>query len=168
MSKATHTRSITTPVPATRRSVLTKGLAAAAVLSSLPAVAGEAEDPVLPVYREWAAARAAWSSLVGQLGDKRDWDSPECKAVEARETALFFELLDLTPTTMAGIAAMTHVMWDFMGPATRRDLVEEYAEECDQTENRLIRAIWRGASGRDGIPPNVEHEIVSGGAPCVA
>ena len=163
MSKATHTRSTTTPVPATRRSVLTKGLAAAAVLSSLPAVAGEAEDPVLSVYREWAAARAEWARMV-EASENHDWETPECEAVEERETALFFELLDLTPTTMAGIAAMTHVMWDFMGPATRCDLAEEYAEECDQTENRLIRAIWRGASGRDGIPPNVEHEIVVGGA----
>jgi len=136
MSKATHTRSTTTPAPATRRSVLTKGLAAAAVFGTLPAAAGEPDDPVLPVYREWMAGRRDYLRAVGQA---------EEDAATAREFAAERTIAGLTPTTMAGFAAVAHLLWDRFG------------QDSDDVGAGLILAVWRAAGGIGEAPPDISE-----------
>lgn len=155
MSKATkhHSTSLT------RRALLADAAAADPFVA--PATAGvnkalvsaaEPEDPILPLYREWMAARIEWCRL-SDLPGNGNWDSPESIAAEAREDAAFSAMVDMTPTGMAGIAALAVVLWDWSGPCSVPLDEAAFREQCDEPSNKLILAIWRAASGRNGLPP---------------
>lgn len=108
------------------------------------------EDPILPLYRQWVAARNEWHRYVGLPGNE-NWDAPESKAAEAQENAAFWEMIEMTPTSMEGIAALIHILWSLEGPAVATDH-EEFHERADHPNCKLMAAIWRGATGRDGLP----------------
>lgn len=111
------------------------------------------EDPVLPHYREWLAARTEWERCAQLPGNgNNDW--PESLAAKDRENEAREAMTEITPTTMAGIAALVHVLWDWAGPVSTRGS-KFFEEECEEEENLLLAAIWRGASGNDGLPPFV-------------
>jgi hypothetical protein len=106
--------------------------------------------PLLMVYDRWAKARDEWEAL-SVLPGNENFDSPEMRDAEVREHDAFLALIEMTPTNMAEIAAPAHVLWEHDGPASQDGRVD-YLEEAAFPENRLMAAIWRGASGRDGLP----------------
>jgi hypothetical protein len=128
------------------------------MLAALPvstfALAGAASptpaDPVVSLYHEWLAARAEWAVLSDIPGNE-DFDLPESIAAMDRWHELMHQMLELTPSTIEGIAAMMHILWDIAGPAFRPDL-PEFIEEMDAPRNKAMFAIWRAASGRSGPP----------------
>ncbi|WP_273699643.1 hypothetical protein [Paracoccus sphaerophysae] len=109
-------------------------------------------DPILPLYEAWRAARATWYEL-SSLPNNSNWDAPESRAAEAREHAAFSAMLDILPTTTAGFAALADVLWSVNGPSLAKDH-PSFAAECDEPGNRLMIALWRAASGQDGLPPS--------------
>jgi hypothetical protein len=135
-----------------RRTVL-GGVAGAAILAPLNplAHASEAEDPVLPLYRRWATARIEWYRWADVPGNG-NWDFPGSIAAEDEVDAAFWAMIDTTPTTLAGIAALIVVLWDIDGPGSM-DGSSEYFEELQRPRNRLKTSIWRGATGQNGLPP---------------
>lgn len=143
-----------------RRGLLIGPLAAPIALHA------ELEDPVLPIYREWCAANAEWSGVVREAGD--DYESlPDTSEVEARFYAASDRILACpAPTTLAGIAALAHLLWDYEGPGAPSD-GPEYAKQCGQTGNKLIATIWRAASGQDGLPSTSRSEVAACADPIV-
>lgn len=122
-----------------------------AVLSKpTPEAAIEAEDPVLPLYRQWTEARANWRRLAALPGNG-NFDTPESKVEEEAEHTAFLALIELTPTSPAGIAALAHVLWDLEGPVVPQDH-DEFAALADKPSCKLIHAIWRASSGENGFP----------------
>lgn len=104
----------------------------------------------MPIYRAWNKAITEWNHYAEMPGNENlDW--PEAKAAEARENAAFSAMIDMSPVSMEGIAAIAHLLWETEG----LDVIptnEEYSAHCDSAGNRLIRAIWRAASGKEGLP----------------
>jgi len=117
----------------------------------VPAVASEPEDPIVPVYREWCAAREDWRRTARKPGNE-NWDTAECLAAQEREEDAAYELAEMTPTSMAGIAALAHVLWEINGPGILPGS-EDYDQECEAIHNKLMLCIWRGASGKTDVPP---------------
>jgi len=113
------------------------------------------EDPILPLHREWMAARVEWFRCVG-VGKSGDTDKPECIAAKEREHEALEQMLEMTPTSMAGIAALAHVLWDRAGPGSTPG-TEYFDDECEDEECKLMAAIWRAASGRSGLPPSSDR-----------
>lgn len=127
----------------TRRALLK----AAPVLAIAPSAAlASAEDLILPIYREWCEAHSAWRARA----DTHDWDGPEMKALQEAEYAAFDRITLMTPTSMAGIAAMAHLLWTFN--ATWAEGTEEREKGIGSLENLLLAGIWRAASGEAGHP----------------
>ncbi len=138
-------------------SVSRRAFVTGAPLALLPGAAagGEADDArLLALCREYFAAVRECDRLV-RLPGNGDMDTPECVAALERQHAALEAVSGVTPRTMAGIAALAEVLWHFNGPCFLVG-TEGFAEEIAAPENRLLAAIWRGASGRDGIPP-VDH-----------
>lgn len=124
---------------------------AASVALPFPAQA-EAEDPIMPAYREWLTTRTEWKRLMSLASDdEMEYPGPEILAAEARWDAAFKELMKLEPKGLQGIAALSHVWLDEFGPLDKFDS-ELAAIECAIPENRIVAAIWRVASGREGLP----------------
>lgn len=117
--------------------------------TALPATASTF-DPILPLYREWRAARAEWLRL-WDLPGNGNWDFPESIAAEKRENAAYDAMIDLTPVSSEGIAALAHVLWATEGPIVHQSS-PDFPEQCDQPGNKLIRAIWRAAGGQGEYP----------------
>lgn len=139
------------PAALLSRRALLAGLPIAATTLAAPALAGEAEDPILPYYREWIAATREWLSYA-ELPGNGNWDMPASRAAAARIDAAFFAMIEMTPVSMAGIAALAHVIWDSEGPSGFHDS-SKFVEECAEPGNKLMLAIWRAASGESGLPP---------------
>ncbi|WP_187393023.1 hypothetical protein [Maritimibacter fusiformis] len=57
-------------------------------------------------------------------------------------------MIEMTPTSMEGIAALIHVLWSLEGPKLAPVNVEANHPNC-----KLMGAIWRYASGQNGLPP---------------
>lgn len=138
-----------------RRSLLA-ALPAAGVALASPALAvgsslsAEAEDPVLPIYRKWCAARAEWLEL-SELEGNGDFEHPQSLAAEKIENDAFFAMVEMSPTSLEGVAAMAHVFWEVYGPCMPDD-APDYVSATEEPENKLIAAIWRCASGENGLP----------------
>lgn len=132
----------------TRRAVLT----AASALLAAPAVAAEPEDPVLPIYRRWRENHEAWIAILEQPENRRlDCDDiPGAKALFAAREKAFFELIDMTPVSLEGVAALAHVLWVDDGPSYREDH-PGHIEEMKAPELKLKAAMWRAISGPDGL-----------------
>lgn len=135
----------------TRRSLISSVPAAsAALVFSASETAAQQEDPILSLSRERVIARDEWIRLSDVPGNE-NWDWPESVSTSDRQNCAIDSMADMSPTSLEGIAALTHVFWDLEGPSFRPDH-EEYDEICNRTGNKLIRAIWRAASGREGLP----------------
>lgn len=131
-------------------------LKSVALVSALPSDAlasPELDDPIMPVYREWCAARIEWDRYADLPGNE-DWDSPESLAAQAREDAAFWTIVhELTPVTVAGIGALAHVLWSIAGPCFDRD-IEGELPEFEAPEDVLMLKIWRAASGETAPYPD--------------
>lgn len=132
-----------------RRTLLTalpaSTLALTTVASSAPV------DPVVTLYREWLAARAEWVALSNIPGNE-DFDWPESLAAEDRSHELMLQLVELTPTTIEGMAGLAHILWYIGGPVFSPH-TEDYEEEIQEPTKKAMLAIWRAASGKHEAPP---------------
>jgi len=99
--------------PRMSRRTLLAALPAAAVAG--PAAAVLAEDPILPVFRDWLDARRTWRALA-ELPGNGDWDDPRSVAASAREDAAEARMLELGARTPEGIAALAALAWDNIKP----------------------------------------------------
>jgi hypothetical protein len=122
-------------------------------LLALPFVAraGLADDPILPIYHEWVAAKREWQRYENLPGNG-NWDFPESLAAARREDAAFTAMMTTRATSMAGVAGLAHVIWQSSGPGWVYGS-EDYLEESRSFENAPKLALWRSASGQDGLPP---------------
>lgn len=119
------------------------------ILAALPAVAfapravsaADVPDPILPLYRQWQEARAEWHALADLPGNE-NWDSAATVEADARENAAFWAMLDMTPVTMEGVAALAHVLWTLEGPSPPPGTAD-YEESLTQPANRIMAALWR-------------------------
>lgn len=143
----------------TRRNLLAALPVAGAAVAIPPLALAEEEDPILPLYRQWVAARREWYRYA-DLPDNGNWDMPESQVASDQEDAAFAAMIELTPSSMAGIAALMHVLWDLEGPVVASDS-EEYLEHAGRPNCKLMLAIWRAASGQRGLPPNEKMEIIA-------
>ena len=109
------------------------------------------EDPIMPLFRQWRAARDEWLRVFDLPGNG-SFDIPEVAAAIKREHAALYAMLDLTPISIAGIAALATVLWDLGGPSMDESQ-EGFAEASALPEQKLMLAIYRGASGESGLPP---------------
>ncbi|ARO13369.1 hypothetical protein BVG79_00007 [Ketogulonicigenium robustum] len=124
------------------------------IFSPILSLISDAEDdPIVPLYREWAKAREEFFALADLPGNE-DWDWPESVDADARENAAFWKMIELTPTSLAGIAALTHVLWTLDGP-TAIEGSSDRKEEANHPNCKIMRAIWRATSG--GIAANIDE-----------
>ena len=143
----------------TRRNLF-MALPALGAAASMPSLAlAEGEDPILLLYRQWVAARKEWYSYADLPGNE-DWDMPESLRAAAQEDAAFYAMLEMTPISVAGVAALVHVLWDFIGPVGITG-TEEYLKRAEQPDCKMMGAIWRYASGQQSLPPNGKMEDVA-------
>lgn len=119
-------------------------LALATVASSTPS------DPILEHYKEWLGATAEWNRLSSMPGNE-DWKWPASIEAERKADAALDAMVELTPSSLAGIAAMAHILWVLEGPVMAPG-GEDHAEEMTWKGNRAILAIWQAATGLDGYP----------------
>lgn len=139
-----------------RRTMLTTFSSTSAMLT-LPVLGrADVEDPILPLYRQWVSARAEWYRYADLPGNG-DWDMPESQAAQAQEDAAFWAMIEMTPTSMAGIAALAQVLWDLEGPTVTLGQ-EGYREQASTPSCKLMSAIWRAASGHKGLPLDSKME----------
>lgn len=132
-----------------RRTLLT-ALPASSLALAIPTQASTA-DPIVSLYRDWLAATAEWRRLADIPGNE-DFDWPESIAAENRAHAALLAMVELTPTTVEGIAALSHILWSLKGPAFRTDH-PEYAVQCQEPSKKALLALWRATSGRSDHPP---------------
>lgn len=128
---------------------------AVGALASGAIVAGEASaaeviDPIVPLFHEWVAARREWYRYADVPGNG-NFDMPESLAAQEREDAAFWAMNDMTPSSLAGVAALATVLWDLIGPPVDESH-DEFGVFADFPENKLIRAIYRAGSGESGLP----------------
>lgn len=143
----------------TRRNLLL-ALPVAGLAAAVPALANaDEEDPILPLYRQWLAARDDWHRHADLPGNE-DWNAPQSQAASDRKQAAFSAMVEMTPTSMAAMAALIHVLWDLDGP-TLSEGSEGYLAEAEEPNCKLMRALWRGASGQHGFPPTGRIEIMA-------
>lgn len=139
----------------TRRNML-KALPLAAGIPLIPEVAQAAfnEDPIIPLYQQWVQARKEWYVL-SELPEHEDWNTPEICALQDLEDKAFWAMIDMTPSSMEGIAALVHVLWDLEGPAALPEF-ENYPEQANEPKCKLMRGLWRASVGRDELPPDAQ------------
>lgn len=102
-------------------------------------------DPILAHYRDWLDARAEWKRL-SHLPGNENFDFPESLAADAREDAALAAMVELTPTTPEGFAALLHVLWYFEVPDLDRR-VPEYAARVKDPAHKAILGLWRATTG---------------------
>lgn len=121
----------------------------AALHTSTLALAGGANanptDPILEHYREWLDARAEWKRL-SVLPGNENFDFPESLEQDNREDAALAAMVELTPTTPEGVAALLHVLWYFEVPDLDRNVLE-YAEVVKDPAHKAILGLWRATTG---------------------
>lgn len=129
-----------------RRTLLTALTAAPALtLSTVQGASASPSDPILVHYREWLDARAEWKRL-SVLPGNENFDFPESLEQDDREDAALGAMVELTPTTPEGFAALLHVLWYFEVPDVDRN-VPEYAEEVEDPVHKAILGLWRATTG---------------------
>lgn len=110
------------------------------------------EDPILPHYREWVAAKIEWWRWYDAPGNG-NFDFPETLEAERREDAAFDAMMETPATTMEGVAALAHVLWNVAGPSAPEDS-PAFVEQCTCYQFQPLLAIWRSVTGQDGVPPS--------------
>lgn len=132
-------RNLLTALPAT---ALTVGMAGIAQSDPL--------DPVVPLYREWLAARQGWREL-SDVPEHGFLDSPEMIEIEERWIQIEKVMVTERPTSKDGIAAMSALLWSFLTPGiTDPDMMEDAVSRS--IECRAVLAIWTACTGKEGYP----------------
>lgn len=128
-----------------RRSLLAALPVAGAGLA-LPTVApAAAPDPVVIHYRDWMAANRDLQAMSHAEDGDPLWEDAFARNCRAEE-----EMLKHVPTSLDGIAALTAVLWDSVGP---RELPPEvFNREAENWDCLFIRGIWKACTGKDGYP----------------
>ncbi|NDV52154.1 hypothetical protein [Salipiger sp. PrR003] len=126
-------------------------LAAAGPALLTPTLSRTTEDPILPHYRAWLAAREDWRRASMVPGNE-DFDSPESLDADEREFAAEDRMLDTVPTSKEGLAAVAHLMWVHLGPAALKGS-ENYEDQFNALPARMARAIWAFATDGAPMPP---------------
>lgn len=129
-------------------------LPAASMSLALPTIVAsdEPKDPILDIYRQWADARANWLRLAA-LPENGNFDMPESLEAAEQKQAAFSKMIEMTPISTAGIAALVHVLWDLEGPCVSPEH-ENYQEQVNAPNCKLMLAVWRAAVGQKDIPPS--------------
>lgn len=135
--------------PRMSRRALLAALPAAAAAG--PAAADLAEDPVLPIYREWLRGETIWRNA--------PVDTPETDALRDRVRSLHLAMIEQGACSMEGIAALAHAMWVEDGPCSLEGS-EYHAHEIQESGHAMLAAIWRAASGCEGLPPRIERDHI--------
>lgn len=130
----------------TRRTLMTAA-PAVALCGAAPAAQ---PDPFLVHYRQWIEARKIFNQLSYEPGNEH-CDSPESDAAAAAEIAAYDEIAGIIPTTQEGLAALTHVIWDWHGSAALRGTAS-YEEECENPDNKIILNLYSALSGGHTMP----------------
>ncbi|WP_133119887.1 hypothetical protein [Pseudooceanicola lipolyticus] len=142
--------------PMTRRAALCAAPAILTPIATLVSAATEPDDPVLPHYRAWLAARADWLRAA-ELPGNGNLEHPDSREAELREQQALELMIETPPTSLAGIAALVFIFWDWEGPSSLN--AARFEEECQLLPNKLLLAIWKATSGQNGAP-----ERLTGGA----
>ncbi|WP_152534632.1 hypothetical protein [Martelella sp. AD-3] len=109
-------------------------------------------DPTLFHYRVWRAVRAEWCRALIQV-ESGQTTVKNLDAIQRRELEARDALISLTPTTLNGIAAIAHLLWDELGPSKANLSEGEYAARCASDPTlKMIAAIWRAADGSHTPP----------------
>lgn len=136
--------------PAMSRRTLFTALPASGAALAFPQTAhAGTSDPLVPLYHEWLAARREWLELA-KLPDNGNWDDPRSLAAEDREYAAERKMLELTPVSLEGAAALAAVAWVYVSPGCTDP--DEFAERAQSRECRALMAIWRAGTGRNEYP----------------
>lgn len=106
-------------------------------------------DPILIHYQEWLEARAELQKLFEASGDLKI--NPEMRAVEAREDAALNAMVELTPQSFYGMAALLHAIWYFEVPEVDSNQLD-YADRCKDPVHKALINLWRAVTGGSGIP----------------
>lgn len=130
-----------------------------AFVASIPAVAllcgtveaGQA-DPFLRAYNTWSASQRDWRDL----GEKHDHHfteevQAELDAIWEVGDAALEVMANLKPESPAALAALAHVIWEYLGPqllATSPD----YDNEMASTDNKLMLNLYGALSGGKEMP----------------
>lgn len=114
-------------------------------------------DPVLSLHRKWSDACATWERLAAIPGNENS-DALESKVAELEEAAAFEAMIETPPTSLAGIAVLASVLWEMEGPSGTPGS-EEYQKQADGLSCKLILAIWRAASGGNGLPRPLSESL---------
>lgn len=109
------------------------------------AASSTSTDPILTHYHDWLDARADQKRLELASGDK-SYHLPEYKAAEAREDAASDAMVELTPTTKEGMAALLHIVWYFEVQEVERQL-PEYADQVKDPMHKAMLGLWRALTG---------------------
>jgi len=135
--------------------LLTPNLGAVAAAPAVQLLStASVEDPILPHYREWLDAKNEWWRWYDAPGNG-NFDFPESLEAERREDLAFEAMMQTRATTMEGIAALCHVLWTINGPSARADL-PEFQDQCEHYEHQPALALWRSATGLEGVPPGFQ------------
>jgi hypothetical protein len=116
----------------------------ASTFALAPAASSTPTDPILEHYREWLAARAEWKR-VSYLPGNENFDLPESIEADKREDAALSALLEHTPVTLEGMAALVHVLWYLDDPVIGDPDLESHVAKA-------TLGLWRATTGRSDIP----------------
>lgn len=133
----------------TRRAALCAVPAILTPLATLAGTANQGDDPMLPLYREWLSARKDWLRA-SELPGNGNFDHPASLEASGREEHALELMIQTVPTSLVGIAALVHALWALMGAASLNEAI--FREECQKPHNRLLIAIWKATTGREGVP----------------
>lgn len=123
-----------------RRNLITAlTISPALTLSTVQGASASPSDPILPLYREWLDARAEWKR-VSYLPGNENFDLPESVEADKRENAALAALVEATPTTLEGMAALIHVLWYFEDP-----IIGE--TDPEDPVKKAILGLWRATTG---------------------
>lgn len=120
-------RSVLAALPAT-------GMAFAATASA------EENDPVLDLYQEWLKALLGWQRLSRMNGHAED--TQEMIDLVDRRFDLLDQIVDSTPRSLEGVAALAHVTWEEAGPCILEG-AEGSEEELSLPIHRALRSMMK-------------------------
>lgn len=131
-------RTLLTVIPGALAATAVPGIAA-----TLPK--SESRSVILDLYAKWCAAEAEYERE-GDLRGTGDETRKE-RAAERRAEKLRVQLVHCQPSTMPEIAALVHILWSSLNYTPG-----DADSGCDFGAATLTAAIWRGVSGKDGVP----------------
>lgn len=132
-----------------RRALVTALPFSGAALAAPQIAQAHEPDPVVIAYQEWLAARSEGRTLA-KLPGNENLDDPRQIAAEERELAATFRMLDSTPTTLEGIAALVALIWDDLASGSTDP--DAFHRGAELIEFRAAKLIWQACTGKSGCP----------------